>query len=112
MTSANVLRILGVAPCALDPAPPWTPCGTAHVARLAERHPCIRCGATATVAGVVEDSDFGRRWLDRCTACLVATTPRGPGPRPPVENLLAPAVRAAPGEIGEAVTVVHGGGGS
>ncbi|RAJ62094.1 hypothetical protein K388_02780 [Streptomyces sp. KhCrAH-43] len=54
MTSANVLRILDVAPpCALDPAPPWTPCGTAHVARLAERHPCIRCGATATVAGVV-----------------------------------------------------------
>ncbi|RAJ42580.1 hypothetical protein K388_07486, partial [Streptomyces sp. KhCrAH-43] len=73
MADANLLRTLGVAPSALDPAPPWTACGTAAFARLAERHPCIRCGATATVASAVEDPDLGRRWLDRCTACLVAT---------------------------------------
>ncbi|WP_333732568.1 hypothetical protein [Streptomyces sp. IBSBF 3010] len=107
MTSANLLHTLGIAPSSLDPAPPWTPCGSAYIERLTERHPCIRCGATATVAGVIEDASFGRRWVDRCTACLAATTTRSPGPRPPVADVLA-VVRAAASEIGMTVTVTCG----
>ncbi|MFJ5817235.1 hypothetical protein ACIQGT_25550 [Streptomyces sp. NPDC093108] len=80
MIDADLLRSLAIDPSALDPAPPWAPCGSAGIQRLHGRHPCVRCGRPSTVAGVVEVPGHGRRWVDRCVPCLVATTPRG-GPQ-------------------------------
>lgn len=85
MIDADLLRSLAIDPSGLDPAPPWTPRGSAGIQRLHGKHPCVRCGQPSTVAGVVETP---RRWVDRCVPCLVATTPRG-GPQTPLAEPLA-----------------------
>lgn len=103
MTDAD-LRSLGIDPSTLDPAPPWTPRGEAEMARLDGRHPCVRCGAPATVAGVVDAIGHGRRWLDQCMPCLIATTPRG-GRTGPLEDTLS-VLRDAAREAGVNLTVV------
>ncbi|MFG3136157.1 hypothetical protein ACGFZA_08025 [Streptomyces sp. NPDC048211] len=107
MTDADLLQSLGVDPAHLDPAPPWTPRGTAEIGRLKARHPCLRCGAQSTVAGAVDVPGLGRRWVDRCMPCLVATTPRG-GPQKPLEDIAA-AIREAAREAGATVTIVTDG---
>ncbi|WP_371602307.1 hypothetical protein OG345_05305 [Streptomyces sp. NBC_01220] len=104
---ADLLQSLGVDPAQLDPAPLWTPCGSASIERLQGRHPCLRCGQPSTVAGVVEVLGFGRRWIDRCMPCLVASTPRG-GPRVPLESTVA-VIREAAREAGATVTIVTDG---
>ncbi|MEV7715263.1 hypothetical protein [Streptomyces sp. NPDC088270] len=80
MIDADLLRSLAIDPSDLDPAPPWTPCGSAGIQRLHGRHPCVRCGRPSTVAGVVETPEHGRRWVDRCMPCLVATAPQATEP--------------------------------
>ncbi|MEV7856965.1 hypothetical protein [Streptomyces sp. NPDC088183] len=42
MIDADLLRSLAIDPSDLDPAPPWTPCGSAGIQRLHGRHPCVR----------------------------------------------------------------------
>ncbi|MFF3057021.1 hypothetical protein [Streptomyces sp. NPDC057909] len=103
MTDADLLRTLGVDPSKLDPAPssPWRSAG---VERLDGRHPCVRCGRPSNVAGVVDVPGHGRRWLDRCVPCLIATTPCG-GPRAPLTNTLA-VLREAAREARVTLTVV------
>ncbi|MDF6042105.1 hypothetical protein LRD69_07985 [Streptomyces sp. JH14] len=103
MTDADLLRTLGVDPLKLDPAPP-SPWRSAGAERLAGRHPCVRCGKPSTVAGVVDTLEHGRRWLDRCTPCLIATTPRG-GPRAPLADTVA-VPREAAREAGVSLTIV------
>lgn len=105
--TADLLRVLNVDPKALDPAPPPTPCGSASIARLDARHPCVRCGQPSTVAGVVDVPGLGRRWLDRCTPCLIATTPRG-GPAAPLTDILA-VLRDAAREVGVSLAIVTDG---
>lgn len=107
MTDADLLQSLGIDPAHLDQAPPWTPCGSAEIERLQARHPCLRCGQPSTVAGTVDIPGLGRRWVDRCMPCLVATTPRG-GSQKPLEDTMA-AIRKAAREAGATVTIVTDG---
>jgi hypothetical protein len=102
MTDADLLRSLGVDPAQLDPAPPWTPRVGAE--RLDGRHPCARCGEPARATVGVDTPDHGRRWLDRCMPCLIATTPRG-GPRGPLADTVA-VLRDAAREAGVALSIV------
>lgn len=102
MTDAELLRSLNVDPSQLDPAPPWTPHAGAE--RIDGTHPCARCGKPATATGVVVAPGYGRRWLDRCMPCLVATTPRGDGPRAPLTETLT-VLREAAAEAGVALTI-------
>lgn len=46
------------------------------------------CGQPSTVVGAVEAPGLGHRWVDQCTPCLVATTPRG-RPGAPIKDTLA-----------------------
>jgi hypothetical protein len=104
MDNADLLQSLDIDPAQLDPAPPWAPRQSAGIERLDGKHPCVRCGQPARVTGVVEVPGHGRRWLDRCMPCLIATTPRG-GPRAPLVETVN-VVREAAREAGAAVTIV------
>jgi hypothetical protein len=101
MDDADLLPSLGIDPSQLDPAPPWAPHAGAE--RLDGNHPCMRCGEPARATGVVDVPGHGRRWLDRCMPCLIATTPRG-GPRGPLEGTVA-VLREAAREAGVALTI-------
>ncbi|WP_406309808.1 hypothetical protein [Streptomyces sp. NBC_00623] len=101
MTDADLLRSLGVDPSQLDPAPPWAP--RAGAERLDGSHPCALCGKPARATVGVDTPGHGRRWLDRCMPCLIATTPRG-GPRAPLADTLAVLREAARG-AGATVTI-------
>ncbi|MGW3829152.1 hypothetical protein ACWEAF_45020 [Streptomyces sp. NPDC005071] len=101
MSDADLLRSLGVDPSQLDPAPPWAP--RIGGERLDGNHPCVRCGKPARATGVVTTPGHGRRWLDRCMPCLIATTPRG-GPRAPLADTLA-VLREAAQEAGATLTI-------
>lgn len=106
MTDADLLLFLDLDPARLEPAPPWTPSGRAGIERLQGRHPCLRCGRPSTVAGAIELAGHGRRWVDRCMSCLIATTPRsGARERAPLEDVLA-AVTEAARETGATITIV------
>lgn len=107
MVDADLLRSLAIDPLELDPAPPWTPCGRAGIERLDGRRPCVRCGRPSSAAGVVETPEHGRRWVDRCIPCLVATTPRG-GPQAPLTEPLA-VLREAARTAGVALTTAADG---
>ncbi|MDX3766399.1 MULTISPECIES: hypothetical protein [unclassified Streptomyces] len=104
MTDADLLRSLGVDPSQLDPAPPWAPRQSAGTERLDGSHPCVHCGKPARATVGVDTPGHGRRWLDRCMPCLIATTPRG-GPRAPLADTLA-VLREAADEAGVDLTVV------
>lgn len=104
---ADFLQSLGIDLARLDPAPTWTACGSAGIERLDARHPCVRCGQPSTVASVVDAPGFGRRWVDRCMPCLIATTPRG-GSAAPLADTLA-VLRGAAREAGVALTIVTDG---
>ncbi|MFF1901526.1 hypothetical protein [Streptomyces sp. NPDC058206] len=106
MNTVDLLRSLGVNPSTLDPAPssPWRNAGAE---RLRGRHPCVRCGGPAQAAGLVDVPGYGRRWLDRCMPCLIATTPRGDGPRAPLADTLA-VLRETAREAGVDLTIVTG----
>lgn len=104
MDDAGLLRSLGVDPSQLDPAPPWAPRQSAGVERLDGTHPCVRCGEPARATGVVEVPGYGRRWLDRCMPCLIATIPRGGARAPLVETVNV--LREAAREAGVALTIV------
>ncbi|MET4648157.1 hypothetical protein ABID95_007927 [Streptomyces atratus] len=103
MNNADLLRSLGVDPSTLDAAPPW-PWRSAGAERLDGRHACVRCGKPARVAGVVDTPGHGRRWLDRCIPCLIATTP-GDGSSAPLKDTLA-VLREAAWEAGVDLTAV------
>jgi hypothetical protein len=103
MNDADLLRFLGVDPSTLDPAPP-SPWRSAGAERLRGSHPCVRCDQPARAAGVVDVPGYGRRWLDRCMPCLIATAPRG-GPRAPLADTLA-VLREAAREAEVALTIV------
>jgi hypothetical protein len=102
MPDADLLRSLGVDPSQLAPAPPWAP--RAGAERLDGSHPCALCGKPATATVGVDAPGHGRRWLDRCMPCLIATTPRG-GPRAPLADTLA-VLRQAAHEAGVDLTIV------
>jgi hypothetical protein len=107
MIDADLLRVLGVDPSQLDPAPPRAQCRATSVERLDGSHPCVRCGEPARATGIVDVPGFGRRWLDRCMPCLLATTPRG-GPRAPLADTLT-VLRKAAHEAGVTLTIVTDG---
>ncbi|SFT31796.1 hypothetical protein [Streptomyces sp. ok210] len=104
MNDADLLRSLDINPAQLDPAPPWEPRQSAGTERLDGEHPCVRCGKPARATGVVDVPGHGRRWLDRCMPCLIATTPRG-GPRAPLVETVN-VLREAAREAGVALTIV------
>ncbi|MFE6977231.1 hypothetical protein [Streptomyces sp. NPDC057682] len=99
----DLLQDLGVDPADLDPAPARPVPECVYTGRLVARYPCVRCGDPATVAAIAE-TPLGRRWVDRCMPCLVATTPRG-GPPGPLEDTMA-VLREAAATVGVALTVV------
>ncbi|WP_406505377.1 hypothetical protein [Streptomyces sp. NBC_01602] len=103
MSGVDLLRSLGVDPSQLDLAPPWAPRQIAGIERLDGAHPCVRCDKPARATGVVTVPSYGRRWLDRCMPCLLATTPRG-GPHAPLAETLA-VLREAAREAGVALTI-------
>ncbi|MFF3359533.1 hypothetical protein ACFYWN_44830 [Streptomyces sp. NPDC002917] len=104
MDDADLLRSLDIDPAQLDPAPPRAPRQSAGLERLDGAHPCVRCGKPARATGVVDVPGHGRRWLDRCMLCLIATTPRG-GPRAPLADTVA-VLREAAREAGAALSIV------
>ncbi|MFE9855632.1 hypothetical protein [Streptomyces sp. NPDC005780] len=107
MHEADLLRSFGIDPAVLDPAPPWTPCGSAAIERLRGRFPCLGCDAPSTVADTVTAAGLGRRWVDLCMPCLIAATPRS-GAQAPLEDTLG-VLRDAAREVGVALTVVTDG---
>ncbi|TXS44940.1 hypothetical protein [Streptomyces sp. OR43] len=88
MIDADLLRSLGIDPTMLAPAAPASPRQEAAFARLRERVPCLLCGQPSSAVDVAEAPGHGRRWVDRCMPCMVATTPRG-GPRGSLEDVLS-----------------------
>lgn len=104
MTDADLLQSLGIDPARLEPAPPGTAWGGAGIERLQGRHPCARCGHPSTVAGTVDIPGHGRRWVDRCMPCLIATTPRSTLRAPLVATLAT--IREAAREAGATITIV------
>lgn len=106
MDVPDLLQSLNVDPADLEPAPPAAPLRSSGTRRLEERHPCLRCGRPATVASVIDVPGRGRCWIDRCTACLVATVDRGGPPVPLTETLAV--LRDASREAGVRLTVVVG----
>lgn len=106
MNDADLLS-LGIDPATLDPAPPWTPRWEAAIERLRARRPCLLCGQPSSAAGTVDVAGHGRRWVDRCMPCLVATRPRD-RPQAPLEDTLA-VIREAAREAGATITIVTDG---
>jgi hypothetical protein len=104
MNDADLLRSLDIDPSQLDPAPPWAPRQSAGTERLDGKHPCVPCGQPARATGAVDVPGYGRRWLDRCMPCLVATTSRG-GPRAPLVETVN-VLREAGREAGVLLTIV------
>lgn len=107
MNDADLLRVLDVDPSQLDPAPPRAERRATSAERLDGRHPCVLCGQPARATGIVDPPGYGRRWLDRCMPCLLATTPRG-GPRAPLADTLG-VLREAAREAGVGLTIVTDG---
>lgn len=68
-----LLELLDAEPTLLAEAPPWArfQLEVATHRRLAhEEHPCLRCGAPASIAMLSQHRDDRRwRWLDLCEAC-------------------------------------------
>nr|WTB35097.1 hypothetical protein OG781_41640 [Streptomyces sp. NBC_00830] len=104
MNDADLLRSLGVDPSQLDPAPPWALRQSAATERLDGSHPCALCGKPARATVGVDTPGHGRRWLDRCMPCLIATTTSG-GPRAPLVDTLA-VLREVAREAGVDLTIV------
>jgi hypothetical protein len=89
MHATDLLQSLGVTPDDLEPASPEAPLSSTGAQRAAAQHPCLRCGQPATFASVLEIPGAGRRWIDRCGPCFLATTPQRAGPPIPLEETLA-----------------------
>lgn len=104
MTDGELLLSLDIDPATLDPAPlPASRCDF-PTKRLTARHPCVRCGQPSSAAGIVSTPDHGRRWLDRCMPCLIATTPRG-GPSVPLADVLV-VLQDAAAEAGVTLRII------
>ncbi|WP_326734027.1 hypothetical protein [Streptomyces sp. NBC_01022] len=104
MTDCELLLFLGIDPATLDPVPQLASRCDFPAERLAARHPCVRCGQPSSAAGIVSTPRHGRRWLDRCMPCLVATTPRG-GPSVSLADILT-TLRDAAAEAGVTLRIV------
>jgi hypothetical protein len=72
MDIGGTLRLLGVAPARLDPAPS----GPLFLSGWQERvgdfpAPCVACGQPARFTGRHDLPGFGRRWVDWCRTCYL-----------------------------------------
>ncbi|MGV9350995.1 hypothetical protein ACWDSD_40980 [Streptomyces spiralis] len=106
MTIDDVLHGLGVDPADLTPAL------ARHVHRDAATRigrspcPCAGCGGPARATGIIDVPGYGRRWLDRCRDCLVATIDLEPSRVPGTVDGIVADLCAAAVEAGVQLTVV------
>lgn len=63
-----MLQLLKAEPTLLPEAPPEVTAEQIEHRRLAENHPCLRCGGYAHVAYLAL-TPVGNRWLDLCLTC-------------------------------------------
>ncbi|MGV9351578.1 hypothetical protein ACWDSD_44185 [Streptomyces spiralis] len=102
MAIDDVLHRLGVDPADLAPAP------ARHVHREAAArigrtpNPCAGCGEPARTTGIIDVPGYGRRWLDRCRACFLATIDLEPSRVPGTVDEIVADLRAAAAEAGAA----------
>jgi hypothetical protein len=53
------------------PKAPYVVPTSMSVARIAEKHPCLRCGHPSQAALHSDHELFGPRWLDLCFPCYM-----------------------------------------
>lgn len=105
MDATDLLRTLGVDPATLNPAPA-RPRGRDGFDRVGlSPVPCTLCGEPAYVTKVV-DVPGGRRWLDRCRTCFLATVHLDPGGAPSTLDGILADLRAVAAEAGVDLAVV------
>lgn len=73
----DLLRSLALDPADLKPAPHRPANAQDAAERLGpEPLPCAACGTPARSTRIIDTADHGRRWLDLCRDCMLATADR------------------------------------
>ncbi|MFD7774292.1 hypothetical protein [Streptomyces sp. NPDC059753] len=80
MNVTDLLRSLALDPADLKPAPHREATAQDAAERLGpEPLPCVACGTPARSTRIIDTPSHGRRWLDLCRDCMLATAdPRRP----------------------------------
>ncbi|MGW6481294.1 hypothetical protein ACWGDS_25935 [Streptomyces sp. NPDC055059] len=107
MHVTDLLRLLALDPADLKPAPDRPATQQDAAARLGPTPgpvSCVACGTPARSTRIIDAPEHGRRWLDLCRDCMLATADRG-RPAVPLADTVA-VLRAAAEEAGVAVRVL------
>ncbi|WP_432182063.1 hypothetical protein [Streptomyces sp. NBC_00063] len=107
MDVTDLLRLLALDPADLKPAPQRSASQEDSAARLGPTPgpvPCVACGDPARSTRIIDTPDHGRRWLDLCRDCLLATADRR-RPTVPLAATLA-VLRDAAEEAGVTVRIL------
>ncbi|MFF1401030.1 hypothetical protein ACFVZD_45880 [Streptomyces sp. NPDC058287] len=108
MNVTDLLRSLALDPADLKPAPARAASAQEACERLGpDPVPCVVCGTPARSTRVIVTPEDGRRWLDLCRGCMLATVDRG-RPTMPLADTMAAVLREAAREAGVALTVLVG----
>ncbi|MFD8771483.1 hypothetical protein [Streptomyces sp. NPDC059916] len=105
MNVTDLLLRLGLDPADLKPAPSRAANAQDAAERLGpEPLPCAACGTPARSTRIIDTPGHGRRWLDLCRDCMLATAdPRRP--TVPLADTLA-VLRDAAEEAGLTVRIL------
>ncbi|RFC75513.1 hypothetical protein [Streptomyces sp. AcE210] len=77
MNVTDLLRSLALDPANLKPAPHRHATAQDAAERLGpEPLRCAACGASARSTRIIDTAHHGRRWLDLCRDCMLATVDR------------------------------------
>jgi hypothetical protein len=101
----DLLRSLALDPADLKPAPARAATAQEARERLGpDPVPCVACGTPVRSTRIIVTPEHGRRWLDLCRECMLATVDRG-RPTMPLADTMA-VLREAAREAGVALTVL------
>jgi hypothetical protein len=103
--TTDLLLLLHLDPADLKPAPARAANAQDARQRLGpDPVPCVACGTPARSTRIIATREHGRRWLDLCRDCMLATADRGQPTVPLTETLAV--LRDAAREAGVALTVL------
>ncbi|WP_405635700.1 hypothetical protein OHB53_22875 [Streptomyces sp. NBC_00056] len=107
MDPTDLLQRLALDPADLKPGPQRQANQEDAAARLGPTPgpvPCVACGDPARSTRIITTPGHGRRWLDLCRDCMLATADRGRRAVPLADTLAV--LRAAAEEAGVTVPVL------
>lgn len=102
MDLAEACRHLGIDPARLEPAPAQPTLADYRARYGVDPQPCSACGQPARSSSILDDPQHGRRWVDRCRTCSLATPP---ALRVPLSEALAD-LKAIARDTGARLTVI------